>query len=76
MIANTSASGTNPIDACQPIGFTVKGGTMPYSITLAALNQSVTNATLGADTGLTWFNTANTDSEFIGKLGLNLYQWY
>lgn len=65
--ANVSSSSADPVDVCEPVDFTIAGGTPPYTITIAALNQTVTNITFEADASLTWYNTANPNSEFIGE---------
>jgi hypothetical protein len=47
------ANVTDTLTTCQPWGLTIKGGTPPYNLTLAAVNSPVvTNVTMGMQSSL------------------------
>lgn len=54
-------------ESCQPVGVRVYGGSMPYNITISALNSTVvTNLTLGPTNDvLTYINRAEPNGEFL-----------
>ncbi|KAF7377308.1 hypothetical protein MSAN_00151300 [Mycena sanguinolenta] len=65
-----SANVTDVLNTCQPWGLTIEGGTPPYTITLAALNSTVTNVTMGPnDTVFTYINRISPGGQVIGTFG-------
>ncbi|KAJ7813931.1 hypothetical protein B0H14DRAFT_2182083, partial [Mycena olivaceomarginata] len=68
---NVTANVTDVLTTCQPWGLTIRGGTPPYNVTLAALNATeMTNVTLGPnDTVFTYINRAEPGTQMIGVNG-------
>ncbi|KAJ7088005.1 hypothetical protein B0H15DRAFT_1022594 [Mycena belliarum] len=62
-----AANVTDTLTTCQPWGVTIRGGTPPYNVTVAALNSTVvTNVTLGPqDSVFTYINRAAPDTQMI-----------
>ncbi|KAJ6546609.1 hypothetical protein B0H10DRAFT_1852161, partial [Mycena sp. CBHHK59/15] len=69
-----TANVTDALSTCQPWGLTIRGRTLPYNVTLAALNApDVTNltsiSTVGAaDTVLTYINRATPSTQLIAAI--------
>ncbi|KAJ7645841.1 hypothetical protein B0H17DRAFT_1103780 [Mycena rosella] len=65
-----TANVTGNLNTCQPWGLTIKGGTPPYNITLAALNSPVTtNVTITPDQdAFTYINRADPGTQLIAAI--------
>lgn len=61
---------TDTVTTCQPWGLTIRGGTPPYVVTLAARNSPiVTNVTLGPlDDAFTYIDRADPDTDLIAAV--------
>jgi len=72
-----TANVTNDLQTCQPWGLTVKGGTPPYTITLAAPNSpTVTNVTLPYGDGtFTYINRASPNGQLMGAISDFTGRW-
>ncbi|KAJ7752998.1 hypothetical protein B0H16DRAFT_1545657 [Mycena metata] len=68
---NVTANVTDTLTTCEPWGLTVRGGTPPYNVTLAALNAPViTNVTLDPpDSVFTYIDRADPNGQLIGMNG-------
>ncbi|KAJ7280358.1 hypothetical protein C8J57DRAFT_1501789 [Mycena rebaudengoi] len=64
------ANVTDTLTTCQPWGLTIKGGTPPYNLTLAAVNSPVvTNVTMGPlDDAFTFPNRADPGTQLIAAI--------
>ncbi|KAJ7813948.1 hypothetical protein B0H14DRAFT_2458320, partial [Mycena olivaceomarginata] len=67
---NVTANVTDVLTTCQPWGLTIRGGTPPYNLTLAALNApEMTNVTLGPnDTVFNYINRAEPGTQMIASV--------
>ncbi|KAJ7117399.1 hypothetical protein C8R43DRAFT_1137691 [Mycena crocata] len=65
-----TANVTDTLTTCQPWGLTIKGGTPPYNVTLAALNSPVvTNVTMGpTDDAFTFIDRADPGTQLIAAI--------
>ena len=69
--ANISAPG--PLEACQALSLSVKGGTGPYTVTITAYNfPTVLNQSLADSSDvLTWFNNVPANSQLLGNFSIH-----
>jgi len=59
------------LQTCDPLVMDISGGQKPYKVMIAAVNSSVTNATMGAnDDEYTWIDTADPGSPLVVGMSL------
>ncbi|KAJ7075992.1 hypothetical protein B0H15DRAFT_865053 [Mycena belliarum] len=65
-----TANVTDTLNTCQPWGLTIKGGTPPYNVTLAAVNSPVvTNVTMGpTDDAFTFIDRADPGTQLLAAV--------
>ncbi|KAJ7036958.1 hypothetical protein C8F04DRAFT_1093929 [Mycena alexandri] len=74
---NVTSNVTDTLTTCEPWGLTIRGGTPPYNVTLAALNAPViTNVTLGpTDSVFTYIDRADPNTQMIASVSDSNGRW-